>query len=755
MRVPCKTMSRGNLKPEHKKCIQTLYKYLKDNIDASLIVDFLYQEKIIGLEEKETILLEKRKSDKNELLLKYILNSRALNSFDIFHQSLKSRHKNVYETIENELKRITQTLCGARLEDVEKREKGEVYLCGLTVLLFSVNKTDSQVVSKTLMNGKPLKKTLGIKMGTTCHSERKLNFVKSPQIEKCMKDYVNIIEKLIILFTIKSKGYHAFLIAIRYAGKMANTDLQVIETLKILFGPNILKKYVVLLLIYEDEIKKQKICIKNWLSRQDKHVKKMFKECGERAVIFNTKTGNLKYLDQIETIVKVVDNLQFNGRRYTLDTFKEAEKGRTKLLEEENEHKTSSALTKCRELLESCNVIIANDNKENINKMVLLIEEAQSLKKHIIEEDACTNVLFETISAVESVINSLESHYKKLVEIEQSSNDIGRKLHETERYQNLEQISRIESEIRSLEEELSIKDNEKRILKEKLQKTNESNLKIEKEIEKNNEEQKFGDEKMNELKLMNMSLRKKGKTKRKTYFITYFCFICLIIALIASYFRCYGQNEHKQKSTLSSGLLIRVDNYSCTKFNSNLYFGYIKYKLIRQIARECQALGNNMSQILQNVKAKQRKIKLIGKEREKREIENQNILYKLIDFQLDCKPEHANMTQFLQRLKRSTLKKATKLKKIKRLSKKRRIIFNQNVQELILDFENTKLYCYENTHTLSKKLKFFENKNEVLAHNLTTIQKINQETKDKIEKVKHVYHKALVNCKLAMSHCTE
>uniref|UniRef100_A0A2C9LKC9 CARD domain-containing protein n=1 Tax=Biomphalaria glabrata TaxID=6526 RepID=A0A2C9LKC9_BIOGL len=178
MRVPCKTMSRGNLKPEHKKCIQTLYKYLKDNIDASLIVDFLYQEKLLDLR-KRTILLEKRKSEKNELLLRCILNSRALNSFDIFHQSLKSRHKNVYETIENELKRITQTLCGARLEDVvEKREKGEVYLCGLTVLLFSVNKTDSQVVSKTLMNGKPLKKTLGIKMGTTCHSERKLNFVK-------------------------------------------------------------------------------------------------------------------------------------------------------------------------------------------------------------------------------------------------------------------------------------------------------------------------------------------------------------------------------------------------------------------------------------------------------------------------------------------------------------------------------------------------------------------------------------------------
>ncbi|KAK6961078.1 Immune-associated nucleotide-binding protein 10, partial [Biomphalaria glabrata] len=107
-----KKMSKGKLNPEHEKCIQTLYEYLKENIDTTVIVDILFQNNIIGIDEKESIVAEKRKPKRNDLLLTIILHSGPGNAFDIFHRSFQRVQRNVYETIEKELlKNTSQVIC--------------------------------------------------------------------------------------------------------------------------------------------------------------------------------------------------------------------------------------------------------------------------------------------------------------------------------------------------------------------------------------------------------------------------------------------------------------------------------------------------------------------------------------------------------------------------------------------------------------------------------------------------------------------
>ncbi|KAK6961537.1 Immune-associated nucleotide-binding protein 12 [Biomphalaria glabrata] len=79
-----KKMNRGRLKTEDECCIKENYIYLKDNIEAKELVDYLFQNSVISENDKEEIQCGKTKYDRNECLLKKILNSGPNEAFSIF-----------------------------------------------------------------------------------------------------------------------------------------------------------------------------------------------------------------------------------------------------------------------------------------------------------------------------------------------------------------------------------------------------------------------------------------------------------------------------------------------------------------------------------------------------------------------------------------------------------------------------------------------------------------------------------------------
>ncbi|KAK0047191.1 cytochrome P450 2U1 [Biomphalaria pfeifferi] len=95
-------MSRGKLKPEDERCIQTNYVYLKENLNALDIVDYLYQHSVITLDDKENISKPGlSRPDRNEVLLSTLLNAGPGDAFKYFLASLSKQYLHVLKKVQN------------------------------------------------------------------------------------------------------------------------------------------------------------------------------------------------------------------------------------------------------------------------------------------------------------------------------------------------------------------------------------------------------------------------------------------------------------------------------------------------------------------------------------------------------------------------------------------------------------------------------------------------------------------------------
>ncbi|XP_055873903.1 uncharacterized protein LOC106065768 isoform X2 [Biomphalaria glabrata] len=88
-------MSRGRLKPNDYKCIQDNFIFLKKELEARHLIDFLFQHGVISLEEKEHIGIKENKDARNDLLLTLILNAGPGDAFNYFLLSLEDRYRHV------------------------------------------------------------------------------------------------------------------------------------------------------------------------------------------------------------------------------------------------------------------------------------------------------------------------------------------------------------------------------------------------------------------------------------------------------------------------------------------------------------------------------------------------------------------------------------------------------------------------------------------------------------------------------------
>ncbi|KAH9524128.1 Immune-associated nucleotide-binding protein 12 [Bulinus truncatus] len=93
-------MSRGRLKPEDEECIRVNYLYLQKQLEAKDIVNFLYQHKVISLNDKERICEGKSQLERNEELLNRLLRCGPGEAFNWFLKSLEHRYSYILKEIQ-------------------------------------------------------------------------------------------------------------------------------------------------------------------------------------------------------------------------------------------------------------------------------------------------------------------------------------------------------------------------------------------------------------------------------------------------------------------------------------------------------------------------------------------------------------------------------------------------------------------------------------------------------------------------------
>ncbi|KAK0065038.1 death domain-containing protein CRADD, partial [Biomphalaria pfeifferi] len=141
-------MSKGRLKLKDEACIQQNYVYLKENLEALDLVDYLFQCGVVTTHDKEQIYAEKIKKHRNEILLNILLNSGAGDSFEIFLKSLETQYQIILQRLleksktlkdatnqgqgDTILKKENDTLLEALAVEKEKNIKLNIEIEGLT-----------------------------------------------------------------------------------------------------------------------------------------------------------------------------------------------------------------------------------------------------------------------------------------------------------------------------------------------------------------------------------------------------------------------------------------------------------------------------------------------------------------------------------------------------------------------------------------------------------------------------------------------
>ncbi|KAH9499732.1 hypothetical protein Btru_077693 [Bulinus truncatus] len=209
-----------------------------------------------------------------------------------------------------------------------------------------------------------------------------------------IKDKKPIMSEMCHAVSLNSRGYHAFLLIIKYSNRLTDEDKKCVGLLKEVFGIDFMKQYGILVVtggdLLEDDFPEQEETFEAWCREQEisnvlfSHI---FNECGKRAVLFNNRTSNQKKIKkQLKNLIKLVNKLPNGGERFSGSHFLQA-----------------------REMLGNANIksedVLAG---ENIMEMLELIKQ---LKDWIAKQDIDNQLRY-----LKTLQGSVKTFYKTLKE---------------------------------------------------------------------------------------------------------------------------------------------------------------------------------------------------------------------------------------------------------------------------------------------------------------------------------------------------
>ncbi|KAH9524065.1 Immune-associated nucleotide-binding protein 9 [Bulinus truncatus] len=130
-----------------------------------------------------------------------------------------------------------------------------------------------------------------------------------------------LIESLSGAITINLRGYHAFLLVVKFGERFTRESQQAIEFLKKVFGGDFVKKFCILVMTYGDQLDGD-MSFRECLSEHNAGMMELVKECDNRVVLFDNKTKEkAKKFEQLDGLLDIVQMLTLNNGRYTNEQF--------------------------------------------------------------------------------------------------------------------------------------------------------------------------------------------------------------------------------------------------------------------------------------------------------------------------------------------------------------------------------------------------------------------------------------------------
>lgn len=212
-----------------------------------------------------------------------------------------------------------------------------------------------------------------------------------------------------------TRGYHAFLLVVRFGGRFTAEDQDTIRFLKNMFGADFVRRFCILVLTcgdnFEREAEDTGVTFDQWCSEQKGVFQELLKECEYRVVLFDNITKDKEKQEaQIHDLLRVVQGLQSQGHRYTDENFELAQAARDRAMVESRKpaireeifQETSLILQKLDEVRENF------QRDEQIPSLKQLLSRADELIKSVQDQDKGTGALKDLEESISSVRKSVE-----------------------------------------------------------------------------------------------------------------------------------------------------------------------------------------------------------------------------------------------------------------------------------------------------------------------------------------------------------
>jgi len=222
------------------------------------------------------------------------------------------------------------------------------------------------------------------------------------------------------------KGFHALILILRYGSRFTEEEYKVVKVLKTMFGDDFVKNFVIVVFthgeLFDSKYRKNPRPFIDWCKEQKGNLKSLLEECSYRVVLFNNY-GDEKVEQQVDELLRLVDNLASHGKRYTSELFDKLDKEGERMIVEENAVVLKEAIQRKIDFLLQGLTSLIGVTKFDINtknKIELLQEDARELKEEIIRHDRGTGVLQPLNDAVRNIQDNVQQHKEYLLLSEQT-----------------------------------------------------------------------------------------------------------------------------------------------------------------------------------------------------------------------------------------------------------------------------------------------------------------------------------------------
>ncbi|KAH9524119.1 Immune-associated nucleotide-binding protein 9 [Bulinus truncatus] len=210
------------------------------------------------------------------------------------------------------------------------------------------------------------------------------------------------------------RGYHAFLLVVKFGGRFTEEDQDTIMFLKSVFGQMFVRDFCVLVMTCGDNYDKEMDGVEftDWCKAQSGVFRELVDECCERVILFDNRTASEeKQTRQLKQLIDTVDHLSSRGRRYTDENFKRAEKERERMMVSANRPMIQEeTMRELSLILHRLQVIQSTvEPEKRIEGLDGLFVRLEALLDSIIEQDRHTGVFDDLKQTVLSVNETIQN----------------------------------------------------------------------------------------------------------------------------------------------------------------------------------------------------------------------------------------------------------------------------------------------------------------------------------------------------------